>query len=161
MIQKKDTKQRLFEVMSRLDRTFKPKLNENYLDFSAYPFPNDIKNEIEILLLNKIGSDVGLVTNLINVNNRKVLFIVIIMPYHKIKELFDMNNLENDEFLKMLIRLIENNDIGKFRSFDDAIYVNQKSYLSLSFILNEDSDDDNQYDDDYVYHDAVLKGEII
>ena len=26
---KKDTKQRLFEVMSRLDKTFKPKLNEN------------------------------------------------------------------------------------------------------------------------------------
>ena len=26
---KKDSKQRLFEVMQRLDKTFKPKLNEN------------------------------------------------------------------------------------------------------------------------------------
>lgn len=36
---KKNTKQRLFEVMSRLDSTFKPKLNENNIDNS--PFKND------------------------------------------------------------------------------------------------------------------------
>ena len=34
---KKDTKQRLFEVMSRLDSTFKPKLNENVEDEYFYP----------------------------------------------------------------------------------------------------------------------------
>lgn len=32
-MKKQDSKQRLFEVMQRLDKTFKPKLNENYSDY--------------------------------------------------------------------------------------------------------------------------------
>ena len=51
---KKDSKQRLFEVMGRLDSTFKPKLNEDYVDnMSSDEFSVEIKKIKENMINNK------------------------------------------------------------------------------------------------------------
>lgn len=45
---KKDTKQRLLEVMQRLDKTFKPKLNEDFDDEKEFVISEDINIDVEV-----------------------------------------------------------------------------------------------------------------
>ena len=43
-----NNKQRLFEVMERLDKTFKPKLNENFGDEKEFVVSEDINIDVEV-----------------------------------------------------------------------------------------------------------------
>lgn len=52
MIKKSDTKQRLFEVMGRLDPKFKPKLNESLYEADKSSYSDDMVNDIKTLLGN-------------------------------------------------------------------------------------------------------------
>jgi len=45
---KKDSKQRLFEVMGRLDKTFKPKLNEEFDEEKEFVISEDISIDVEV-----------------------------------------------------------------------------------------------------------------
>jgi hypothetical protein len=45
---KKDSKQRLFEVMTRLDKTFKPKLNEDFDEEKEFVVSEDINIDVEV-----------------------------------------------------------------------------------------------------------------
>lgn len=50
MIKKPATKERLFEVMSKLDKTFKLKLNENIYEAEKSSYSDDMVNDIKTLL---------------------------------------------------------------------------------------------------------------
>jgi hypothetical protein len=45
---KKDTKQRLFEVMQRVDETFKPKLNEDFDEEKELVISEDISIDVKV-----------------------------------------------------------------------------------------------------------------
>jgi hypothetical protein len=45
---KKDNKQRLFEVMQRVDKTFKPKLNEDFDEEKEIVISEDISIDVEV-----------------------------------------------------------------------------------------------------------------
>jgi len=45
---KKNDKQRLFEVMTRLDKTFKPKLNEDFGEEKELVVSEDINIDVEV-----------------------------------------------------------------------------------------------------------------
>jgi len=47
-MKQKDTKQRLFEVMTRLDKTFKSKLNEDFDDEKELVVSEDINIDVKV-----------------------------------------------------------------------------------------------------------------
>lgn len=123
------TKQRLFEVMGRIDTTFKPKMNEDfdYQGSMSEDVPQSGNNEDEKLrILNLIDTPLNsfvkdLKTTTEYVTDEKTSF--------KFKILFDINNLPNDYDVEEAMMVLEDNLNYSDNGYPGAYYSKCRSKI--------------------------------